>query len=475
MAYTGRQKILVNTESITSENIIKYLKEAINTHEKNKREENYLYEYYKGNQPILNREKKIRPTINNKIVVNKANEIVSFKTGYLLYSPIQYASKSNEQSDEISTLNSYMDIKNKVTVDKEVVDYMHICGVGVKILLQSDDGDDIPFDMYSADPRDTFVIYSATLIGEPPIMGVRHYIDVDSTGVLKTNVYECYTKDMYYKIREEQIVQQAGNALKQIPIIEYPLNNARIGAFEIVLSLLDAINNVQSNRNDGIEQFVQSLLLFHNVDIDTEKVETLNEIGAIKFRDINPSLQGEIKYLVSQLDQTNTQTLVDDLVDSVLAIVGMPPTKNNGSSAETGMATIMQDGWYLAEARAKDTENLFKASERQLLKLVTYICNNTSDLKLDYKDIDIKFTRKNYENIQSKVQVLIAMLQNEKIAPRLAFATANLFPDSEGAWIESKEYMAQQANEQGKEVNAIQTDAKTDPENREGTKQEQHH
>lgn len=465
MAYTGRKKILVNTESITSENIIKYLKEAINTHEKNQREENYLYEYYKGNQPILNREKKIRPTINNKIVVNKANEIVSFKTGYLLYSPIQYASKSNEQSDEISTLNSYMDIKNKVTIDKEVVDYMHICGVGVKILLQSDDGDDIPFDMYSADPRDTFVIYSATLIGEPPIMGVRHYIDVDSTGVLKTNVYECYTKDMYYKIREEQIVQQAGNALKQIPIIEYPLNNARIGAFEIVLSLLDAINNVQSNRNDGIEQFVQSLLLFHNVDIDTEKVETLNEIGAIKFRDINPSLQGEIKYLVSQLDQTNTQTLVDDLVDSVLAIVGMPPTKNNGSSAETGMATIMQDGWYLAEARAKDTENLFKASERQLLKLVTYICNNTSDLKLDYKDIDIKFTRKNYENIQSKVQVLIAMLQNEKIAPRLAFATANLFPDSEGAWIESKEYMAQQANEQGKEVNAIQTDTKTDPEN----------
>nr|DAK39226.1 MAG TPA: Portal [Caudoviricetes sp.] len=465
MAYTGRKKILVNTESITSENIIKYLKEAINTHEKNQREENYLYEYYKGNQPILNREKKIRPTINNKIVVNKANEIVSFKTGYLLYSPIQYASKSNGQSDEISTLNSYMDIKNKVTIDKEVVDYMHICGVGVKILLQSDDGDDIPFDMYSADPRDTFVIYSATLIGEPPIMGVRHYIDVDSTGVLKTNVYECYTKDMYYKIREEQIVQQAGNALKQIPIIEYPLNNARIGAFEIVLSLLDAINNVQSNRNDGIEQFVQSLLLFHNVDIDTEKVETLNEIGAIKFRDINPSLQGEIKYLVSQLDQTNTQTLVDDLVDSVLAIVGMPPTKNNGSSAETGMATIMQDGWYLAEARAKDTENLFKASERQLLKLVTYICNNTSDLKLDYKDIDIKFTRKNYENIQSKVQVLIAMLQNEKIAPRLAFATANLFPDSEGAWIESKEYMAQQASEQGKEVNAIQTNSKADTEN----------
>lgn len=472
MAYTGREKILVNASEITEANIVTCLKKALSTHKENAREETYLYKYYKGSQPILNRVKKIRPSINNKIIVNKANEIVSFKTGYLLYSPIQYASRTNEQSDEISTLNTYMDVKNKVTVDKDVVDWMHICGVGVKILLQSDKDDDIPFDLYSADPRENFVVYSSSLIGEPPIMGVRHYVDVDDTGVIETDVYECYTKDMYFKIKDEKIVYLTGNALKQIPIIEYPLNNSRIGSFEIVLSLLDAINVVQSNRIDGVEQFVQSLLLFHNVDIDTEKVETLNEIGAIKFRDINPSLQGEIKYLVSQLDQTNTQTLIDDLIDCVLAIVGMPPTKKSGSSAETGMATIMQDGWYLAEARAKDTENLFKASERQLLKLVSYICNNTSDLPLDYKDIDIKFTRKNYENIQSKVQVLTTMLQNEKIAPRLAFATSNLFVDSEGAWIESQEYIQQTKNiEQEKEVNAIQTNSTTDTKNREGTKQ----
>ena len=126
----------------------------------------------------------------------------------------------------------------------------------------------------------------------------------------------------------------------------------------------------------------------------------------------------------------------------------------------------MQDGWYLAEARAKDTENLFKASERQLIKLCSYICNNTSDLKLDHKDIDVKFTRKNYENIQSKVQVLTMMLQNEKIAPRLAYATSNLFVDSEGAWLESQEYMKQAENtEQEKEVNAIQTNSTTDTEN----------
>ena len=38
-----------------------------------------------------------------------------------------------------------------------------------------------------------------------------------------------------------------------IPIFEYPANNARLGSFEIVLPLLDAINNIASNRMDGLE------------------------------------------------------------------------------------------------------------------------------------------------------------------------------------------------------------------------------
>ena len=70
-----------------------------------------------------------------------------------------------------------------------------------------------------------------------------------------------------------------------IPIIEYPANIvARLGAFEIVLPLLDAINTVESNRLDGVEQFVQALMLFHNVDINTEDFRQLRDEGAIKYK-----------------------------------------------------------------------------------------------------------------------------------------------------------------------------------------------
>ena len=58
-----------------------------------------------------------------------------------------------------------------------------------------------------------------------------------------------------------------------IPIIEYPGNNARLGSFEIVLPLLDAINNVESNRMDGMEQLVQAFIKFINCDITKEEYE----------------------------------------------------------------------------------------------------------------------------------------------------------------------------------------------------------
>lgn len=44
-----------------------------------------------------------------------------------------------------------------------------------------------------------------------------------------------------------------------------------MGAFESVVPLLDAINNVQSNRLDGIEQFIQSLMVFYNCTLGEDE------------------------------------------------------------------------------------------------------------------------------------------------------------------------------------------------------------
>jgi hypothetical protein len=79
---------------------------------------------------------------------------------------------------------------------------------------------------------------------------------------------------------------------------------------------------------------------------------------------------------------------------------------------------------------------MFKRSERDMLKVALAICDASldCDISLTLKDIDIKFTRRNYENIQTKAQVLCEMLNNDKIDPKLAFIHCGMFTDSEEAY-----------------------------------------
>ena len=87
---------------------------------------------------------------------------------------------------------------------------------------------------------------------------------------------------------------------------------------------------------------------------------------------------------------------------------------------------------------------MFKQSEREFLKLVLRICRDLSDLSLKLSNIEIRFTRRNYENITEKANVLTAMLANPKIAPQLAFQHCGMFVDAESAYLVSKAYAEEQ-------------------------------
>ena len=444
MGHFGRKKIFTDVTEITRDNVLEVLRKALITHWSNKADMEYLYAYYKGRQPVLNRKKEVRPEIKNTVVENRANEIVSFKVGYLMGEPIQYVSRSDSKSvaDKITTLNGYCLSEDKAAKDKELADWFHICGTAYRMVLPDSvferESDEAPFEIYTLDPRFAFVVY-ANSIGEPPVMGVK-YIQRSDGAV----IYSIYTKDRYFEVENQSMIVREEAQSLGIPIIEYPANNARLGAFEIVLPLLDAINTVDSNRLDGVEQFVQALMLFHNVDISGDDFAKLRDEGAIKFKDIDPQYKAEIKYLTSELNQSQTQTLVDHLYNTVLTICGMPNRNGGTSTSDTGSAVIMRDGWSAAEARAKDSELMFKLSEKEFLKLVLRICSDLSDLELKLSDVEVRFTRRNYENISQKATVLTTMLSNPKIAPILAFTHCGMFSDPQLAYRMSMDYAEEQ-------------------------------
>lgn len=442
--FSGRRKIFSDYETITAENVVDMLNKTKPVHALNAEEIDYLYKYYKGEQPILNRVKDIRPEICNKIVENHANEIVSFKVGYLMGEPIQYISHGKDDvSEEINELNEFCFAEDKLCKDRELADWFSICGTSFRMVVpdKKNELDESPFEIYTLNPKNTYVVYWSGL-GNKPVAGVT-FIEREDKNI----VYCVYTQHEYFEVINGKITSHLMHEIGDIPIVEYPANEARLGAFEPVLSILDAINTTASNRIDGIEQFIQAILVLKGVDLEDEQFKQLREQYGLKL-----PLEGDAKYLVQELNQTQTQTLVDYMYQQILIICGMPNRNGGSSTSDTGAAVIMRDGWEAAEARAKSTETIFKKSEKQFLKIALNIANTFRNMNLKLSQIEIRFTRRNYENISEKATVLTTMLSNDKIHPKLAFSHCGMFADPEAAYTMSEAYSKEREKQDAKDL-----------------------
>lgn len=441
----GRKEILTSVDAVTRENLTRVLSRALAVHRLNSQQIDYLYRYMRGEQPILNRTKDVRPEICNKVVENHAFEAVQFTSGYFLGEPVTYVRRGDrtDASTEIGTLNDYMFYEDEESHNKDLATWMAIGGVAYKMVLPDReagvDEEDAPFEIDTPDPRETFVVYHSGF-GHKRVLGAQEIWRERDDGSFEYLICG-YTKTHYFEVLDGTTVRVwRPHSLGDIPIFEYRLNMMRMGCFEAAVPLLDAINNIMSNRLDGLEQFIQSFLKFINCDVESDTVESLRKMGAIVIKSAN-GLMADVQLVSQELNQQQTQTMVDYLYDQVLVICGMPSTTKGGAStSDTGQAVLLRDGWTQCEARAKDTEKLFKRSEKDFLRMVLHIIRETRDFNLSLVEIECKFTRRQHDNLQSKTQALLQMLE-AGIAPEEAIATSGLFNDPMDVTARSREYL----------------------------------
>ncbi len=464
---------------LNAESIKRILPQVLREHDKNANEIDYLYNYYKGKQPILNKTKVVRPEINNKVLENHAFEIVEFKKAYVFGEPVQYVQKGEKDNEvinpEISELNKFMESEDKPSRDKEIGEWDYISGTAYRWVDIDNEADledeDAPFEIRTLDPRRTFVVYNSGVRGEQLFSGYINYfseniqLENGETQFSKYRIITIYTEDAEYQYKESfgntenvqnlEIMQfdvpsGIGNEtvksdsypieIKGHRIIEYPLNQARLGLIELCMSALNAINQVKSDDLDGIDQFIQSLLVFINQEIDVDKFKQLVQAGAVEVSSNDPSKPADVKLLINQLVHSETKIVTDDLYNNVLTICGIPRLNHKASGGDTGQARLLGEGWTMADERAKQDELSFKKSERQFLKLVLKICKYKGKLQnLKNSDIDIKPSRNKSDNLLVKTQGLMNMKQSQ-VPPEIAFTICGLFSDPNDVYAKAKVY-----------------------------------
>lgn len=442
----GRKIAYADVEEITEDNIVSVVGSCIGDFNWNKRIFKYLWDYYKGDQPIRYRQKVVRDDVNNPIVENHAWEIVRFKNGQTNGEPIQCVSTQKEEkiNKGVDRFNDYCRAAGKHAKDISSGEWTSATGTGYKA-AQRKKGAEVPFRIAVPTPINTFIIYSRYT--EEPLLAVQELKDENGEWYKL-----CFSETHEYRIKNGKLIEildSNGNLVKSrphafggIPIVEYPNNQNRVSDIELVIDILDAINNMQSNRMDAIEQFVQSWVKFVNCDIDKETFQEMKMAGALVVKSNNGENKADVDIMTQELNQTEAQVAKDDLWDNALSISAIP-NKQSNTGGDTQGAVELRNGWDFSKQAARLKDPYTMDAERRLNTVLLNIIRQekgSEECPFGIMDYEVQINHSPTDNMQVKTQVL-QMLLSSGIHPLVAIKVCGLWGDAEKVYILSKPYL----------------------------------
>lgn len=444
----GRKIAYTNVPEITEANVVKVLGDCIGIHNFNRAAIRYLWAYKNGDQPALYRAKTIRDDIVNKVIENHAWEIVRFKMGQTYGEPIMYNSLSKDEkiNAAVDKFNGFLRSAGKAAKDLSMGEWQSAVGVGYEAVQLRGNDDEVPFRIVVPNPMNTFVIYSEQT--QEPMLSVQQLKDENGN-----QYYQCFTATHEYVIQNSTLlpldVNDAGqqvfsrlHTFGEIPIVEYPNNQDRISDIELVITMLDAINGMQSNRQDSIEQFVQSWIKFVNCDIDEESFAKMKQSGALVVKSNNGSEnKADVDIMTQELNQTQAQVAKDDLLDNILSILAIPSKQDNGTGDRAG-AVSLRNGWDHAKQAARIKDAYVVESEYRLSKCIRNairVRKGANELPLTNADYEPVINHSPTDNMQVKAESF-KMLIEAGVHPQVALKTSGLWNDAEKVYLLSKPY-----------------------------------
>lgn len=443
----GRKIAYADVDEITEENVVSVLGNCIGVFNLNKSIFKYLWNYKNGDQPIRYRQKLVRDDVNNPIVENHAWEIVRFKNGQTNGEPIQCVctEKDDNKNKAVEKFNKYCRASGKHSKDISSGEWTSATGTGFKA-VQRKIGQEIPFRITVPTPMNTFIIYSS-LTGEP-LLAVQELKDIK-----KEQYYLCFSETHEYRIKNgslQLVKNEKGEEVKSklhafggIPIVEYPNNQDRISDVELVIDILDAINNMQSNRMDAIEQFVQSWVKFVNCEVDENSFIRMKMMGALVVKSNNGSdNKADVDVMTQELNQTEAQVAKDDLWNNALSISAIP-NKQGNTGGDTQGAVELRNGWDFSKQAAKLKDPYTMDAERHLNRVILNIIKQEKgkdECPFGELDYEVQISHSPTDNMQVKAQVF-KMLVDSGIHPLIAIKTCGLWNDSEEVFLLSKPYL----------------------------------
>lgn len=447
-------KIPLTKAELSLDKIVEYLPTIMQSVEANMSKVRHEYDVYKGDHAVL---AKTRPyaddIINNKVVEQFIWTMVNFKCGYIYGNPIEFAEKGTEKHEQMQKYNDYLTATNFRGVVDNVAEWVYATGVGYMFIepRTPDEFNSSPFKVLHLESDRCQKVYSSYLEEEPlfdlVITPIAKYIN----GEIVNDFYilSVYTPDYYYEF-EYQIslsgltaqtptAAKARTGYKILPLIEFYAYSHKIGIAESCETLQNALDVIDSNSLDNIQEFVNQLLIIKNAILgksDEEKAEALRAAkknGVLELLDQSKEMPADVKTLTMQLNNADINILKGQIKADMFSAWGVPLASTAISSGNvTQGGAEAANGWEHAYSVALKENNNMLAAFTAFVVISLWICKKASNSginTLDLTDIDIKYNIARSNNLQVKTQAFTYLIEHN-VPADIAWATCELSGDA---------------------------------------------
>ena len=405
----GRKRLVTDVDEKDINKILDDIKKQSSVIEYNSACSKYLWDYVKNQQPILNRvDDTSGASSNNKVVMNFAVSISRVLSAHTFPEGLNYLSKSsNEEYREfVKQLNDMMCMKSNNVAAQEMKWYQSVCGhTFLYVNYDKKNTHGVPFTIQTVEPWNAYVVYSMYNRYEP-VYGVIKYPNGSSC---------IFTKTEFFIINNEnEVTKQGVHILGEVPVIEVRNNTLMMGDFEVVLSALNAINNVTSDSVNNVEDIVKSYLVLIGVDKEDAKEIDYTKGSVIALsgqQGVNQSAQ----FIHPALDGTSVNQLRTFLTSATKFVSGVPDRDTDNEASSTGVGEDIKTGQADKDAIANEKTIYVEEAQRRVLEIIFNILRTKSpDIipnGMTAANIDIDITRANRDNILTKSQAMLNLKQ----------------------------------------------------------------
>ena len=469
-------KIPIRLSELTIEAIEPYIDSIFSQFSSNATSIRKDYDIYCLDHPIHTKVRAHQDTnINNIVLVPDLKAMVDWKTGYVYGNPIKYAQSKTSETDDINYLNKYVRSACQRAVDKEVGKWAFATGVGYYFIepksTKFNIENEAPYVVYHRESDSCTKVYSAFGSKEPLFdMLYTTYEEIKDGHKKEVKVLDIYFEDFLYTYEKEfgvtkwkRTTTQSRGFAKPLPLVEKRFNTDGIGIVSMGETLQNAVDNLLSNGLDNVEDIVNEIFVYKNVNLgktaedQAENHRKMKKSGALVLNGGSKDMPPSVDTISTKLSLSEVRELFAIIDAKFHSSLGVPmEMSNTNSGGTTKSGSEVANGYDNAYNRALDDINTMIVADTELLNKIMWICQNSVGNKINNlapSEIEIKYSLNLTDNILTKTQSYVNLVQvgvPHTIALRLCKLSND--PEAEGKIIEEyAEKKAQKAFEQSQE------------------------